>query len=359
MQGLAKRLLMTVLVLLGALGAAEAQQGKVEMCLNEAIQVYASCMGSSQIGYKDDPSATAVGLLGDWVAAGSPNGEFQYIGRSGDFFRGTFQEDILPLFTTPSLWYEGARACASCHNGNTENSYHEMDLSSYEGIMKGGDVLTKPPGVPLLGQSVFGATNYDWGHSKLRARLRNNRMPPGWPEDLTEVNRDGPCIEIEDEGVEVPGAEGKGALQYGCDLNAVGLIEAWVNAGAQKTAPFQYGGQQVNFERDVKQFFTEGNIWFQGSQPCSSCHFGNSELAYHEMDLTSYEGLLRGGDVLSDPPGVPLLGQSAIGETDYDWEHSKLRERLRNNRMPNGIAFDITEENRDGPFVLHGKVHHK
>jgi hypothetical protein len=59
--------------------------------------------------------------------------------------------------------------------------------------------------------------------------------------------------------------------------------------------------------------------------------------------------------VLSEPPGVPLFGQSAVGETDYDWEHSKMKERLRNNRMAPGWEFDITEENRDGPMILVGK----
>jgi len=32
-----------------------------------------------------------------------------------------------------------------------------------------------------------------------------------------------------------------------------------------------------------------------------------------------------------------------------------MKERLRNNRMPPNIEFDITEENRDGPIVLRGK----
>ncbi len=48
------------------------------------------------------------------------------------------------------------------------------------------------------------------------------------------------------------------------------------------------------------------------------------------------QALWLGGDVLSEPPGVPILGQSELGADDYDWAHSKLRERLRNNRMPPG-----------------------
>ncbi len=72
------------------------------------------------------------------------------------------------------------------------------------------------------------------------------------------------------------------------------------------------------------------------------------------MDLSSYEGIVTGADSLSAPPGVSILGASAVGATDFNWDVSKLRERFRNNRMPPGIEFDITEENRDGPLVLAG-----
>ncbi|MBK8781774.1 MAG: hypothetical protein IPO22_08170 [Anaerolineales bacterium] len=101
-------------------------------------------------------------------------------------------------------------------------------------------------------------------------------------------------------------------------------------------------------------FFTQPNMWFEGSQACTGCHFGNTENSYHEMDLSSYEGIVTGADSLSAPPGVSILGASAVGATDFNWDVSKLRERFRNNRMPPGIEFDITEENRDGPLVLAG-----
>jgi hypothetical protein len=73
------------------------------------------------------------------------------------------------------------------------------------------------------------------------------------------------------------------------------------------------------------------------------------------MDLSSYAGIMKGGDVLSEPPGVPILGQSEVGDTDYDWSDSKLRARLRNNRMAPGWEFDIIEGHRDGPVILAGK----
>ena len=293
-------------------------------------------------------AAKAVDLIGAWVDSGaSEMEEFSYTGVDGNKFQASFQSDILPLFTENGLWFEGSQACASCHFANTENSYHEMDLTSYQGIMIGGDALSKPPGVPLFGQSEVGATDFDWDHAKLRGRLRNNRMPPGWDFDITEENRDGACIEVSGLGVNVLLGE------YGCDLNAVGLIAAWVQSDAPN-GKFSYDDTSVDFERDVLPFFTEDNMWFEGSQACTGCHFANSENSYHEMNLSSYEGILTGADSLSSPPGVSILGESAIGAGDFDWDHSKLKERLRNNRMAPGWDFDITEENRDGPLVLHG-----
>ncbi len=295
-------------------------------------------------------AAKAVDLIGAWVEAGVPETDpFEYTGFDGGTYKGNFEEDILPLFTQNGVWHEGTQACSGCHFGNTENSYHEMNLTTYEGILTGADSLSAPPGVSILGASAVGETDFDWDHSKLRGRLRNNRMPPGWIFDLTETNRDGLCVEVStDTGVTIL------TNQYGCDLNGVGLVAAWVEAGAPETDPFTYGEAELTFERDVLPFFTQASMWFQGSQACTGCHFGNTENSYHEMDLSSYEGILTGADSLSAPPGVSILGASAVGATDFDWDHSKLRERFRNNRMPPGIEFDITEENRDGPLVLHG-----
>jgi len=299
----------------------------------------------------DDSSraeAKAVDLIGSWVDARASETElFTYTGIDGNSYPGTFETDILPLFTENGLWFEGAQACTGCHFANSENSYHEMDLSSYEGIMIGGDALSKPPGVPLFGQSEIGATDFDWDHAKLRGRLRNNRMPPGWEFDITEENRDGACLDVSDDGVSVLLGE------YGCDFTTVGLLAAWVEADAPN-GDFSYGNATLEFERDVLPFFTQDNMWFEISQSCTGCHFANSENSSHEMDLSSYESILTGADSLSSPPGVSILGESAIGAGDYDWDHSKLKERLRNNRMAPGWDFDITEENRDGPMLLAG-----
>ncbi len=295
----------------------------------------------------------AVDLIAAWVTAGAPDGNFDFAADDSSACQGVFADDIQPLFSENNVWFEGSQACTGCHFGNTENSYHEMSLASHEGVLLGGDVLSAPPGVSILGESAIGAGDFSWDASKLRERLRNNRMPPGWEFDITETNRDGPCLDITADGVSLV-RDDAGAITYGCDMSAVGLIGAWVSAGAPETEPFDYGDQSLTFARDVQPFFTQPDMWFAGSQACTGCHFGNSENSYHEMDLSSYQGILLGGDVLSSPPGVPILGQSEVGAADYDWDHSKLRARLRNNRMAPGIEFDITEENRDGPIILAG-----
>ena len=103
----------------------------------------------------------AVDLLEMWVSAGAPDGFFTYTDLSGNSAPGNFETDILPLFTEHGIWAQGTASCASRHSGNTESSLHEMDLTSYEGIMRGGDVLSHPPGVPLFGESSIGGKDYN------------------------------------------------------------------------------------------------------------------------------------------------------------------------------------------------------
>jgi hypothetical protein len=215
-----------------------------------------------------------------------------------------------------------------------------MDLGTYAGILAGGDVLSEPPGVPLLGQSEFGATDFNWDDSKLHARLRNNRMPPGWEFDITETNRDGLCVEVSADGVAVlPG-------QYGCELNGIGVIAAWVTAGAPETDPFDYGGFPLDFDRDVLAFFTQPNMWYEGSQACTGCHFANSEASYHEMDLGTYAGILAGGDVVRIRRHRFQLGRLQAPRAPAQQPHAPrhcLRHHRRKPRRPdhNGRCKEV------------------
>ncbi|HEX6303899.1 MAG TPA: hypothetical protein VFZ76_06900, partial [Anaerolineales bacterium] len=115
----------------------------------------------------------AVDLLAAWVDAGAPEGEsFQYTGIDGNGYEATFEVDVLPLFTENGIWFEGSQACTGCHFDVSENSYHELDLNTHEGILLGADSLSDPDDPEEI------ITPGDWSASSLRARMRNNRMPP-------------------------------------------------------------------------------------------------------------------------------------------------------------------------------------
>ncbi len=269
----------------------------------------------------------AVDLIGAWVNAGATAGDFPFIALNEETCTGDFETDVLPLFTTEDAWYEGSQACTECHFDNSADSRHEMNLGNLAGILLGADVVSNPPGVPVI---IPG----DWEASKLRDRLRDNRMPPGWEFDIEETNRDGPLLELADGSV-----------------YAVDLIGAWVNAGAT-AGDFPWTDEagaehSADFETDVLPLFTTEDAWYEGSQACTECHFDNSADSRHEMNLSNLAGILLGADVVSSPPGAPVV-------VPGDWEASKLRARLRDNRMPPGWEFDIEETNRDGPLLKVG-----
>ncbi len=275
----------------------------------------------------------AVNLIGAWVDAGAPEKEpFRFTGKDGKTYMATFKEDILPLFTEPNTWAPGTAACKKCHFAVSKDSAHEMDLSSYEGIMTGGDSVSKPDKPARI--IIPG----NWNNSILRNRLRNNRMPPGMPFDITESNRDGPVV----------------TTKSGGSIEAVNLVGAWVDAGAPEKEPFQFTGKDGNsyeatFEEDILPLFTKPDVWAPRTEACSECHFAISKDSAHEMDLSSYQGIMTGGDSVSKPDKPAKLF------TPGDWANSMLRERLRNNRMPPGMPFDITESNRDGPVIEAGR----
>ena len=309
--------------------------------------VWAAAPASAEVTEKTPGAQKAVEIVGAWVQAGAVDGPFTYKDLSGNDTKATYKDDIAPMMSTENFWGDNTASCTSCHSGNTEESLHQMDLTTAKGIMTGADALAAPPGVSILGQKEIGKGPTDWGHSKLRARLRDNRMPPGMEFDITEENRDGPCVE-----------KGKVVAndKYGCETNAVGLVQAWVEAQASDTATFSYGGATgLTYKDNIAPLLTQENVWGPNTASCSSCHSGNTEESLHQMDLTSAKGVVTGADSLAAPPGVSILGQKEIGKGATDWGHSKLRARLRDNRMPPGVEFDITEENRDGPIVAHGK----
>ncbi|MCK4708181.1 MAG: hypothetical protein KAU21_06145 [Gammaproteobacteria bacterium] len=87
-----------------------------------------------------------------------------------------FNREILPLFKQSNA-FGSPIPCTACHMSNQEPpSFHELDMTSYKGIMLGADALAKAaegkPPVKIVkpGKSA---------KSKLYQRLVDNRMPAG------------------------------------------------------------------------------------------------------------------------------------------------------------------------------------
>ncbi len=289
----------------------------------------------------------------------------------------SYRTDIQPLFTQDRAWFDNpdlaATACGVCHAGDDgippeecPPECHLMDLNTHAGMLNGADGGSEP----IFGESSVGATDYDWAESALRKRLRNNRMPPGFPFEMDESNRNGPDVSTTDDGDDLAltgsnfyvkrhlgtSLEDHWVYEYSCcdapNPNAAGLIGAWVNgtsAGLNEAAVVPYEGDADVTWSDVAPFFTQRDTWFFGSLACTFCHFDDEEPpSYHAMDLSTAAGLRAGADAGSEP----ILGESAVGATDFNWGASGLRKRLRNNRMPPESPFVLDESNRNGPTVV-------
>ena len=107
----------------------------------------------------DTPAYAAVHR---WIAEGAPNDA-------------RFARDVLPLFSRDNVFAPGTPACTTCHMSNQEPpSFHELDLSSYEGIMLGADSVAK--GVNNATKVVIPGQPEASG---LFQHLVEDRMPPG------------------------------------------------------------------------------------------------------------------------------------------------------------------------------------
>ncbi len=159
------------------------------------------------------PHAPAVAILEAWVTARCPR-------EAAFFVQGnptTFRDGVLPLFTTANLWFPLAQNCSFCHFGTGARTGRELDLSSYDGIMAGALTVSEPPGHSILGETMIGRGDFDWNRSFLQQRLRNERMPPGWPFDRNRSWPEGPTLPHPVTGMPV---------------TAVELIRQWVASGA-------------------------------------------------------------------------------------------------------------------------------
>lgn len=132
-------------------------------------------------------SIRAVDLIGAWVTAGTPEKDpFPFTDAAGKNCQGTFDADVLPLFTQANLWYSGAPSCRLCHTPEIASSYARLDLSSYQGILAG----SARESTEKTGDSILGGGG-PWEKSALYDQLTTGKMPPNRPVD---ANPHGPLI---------------------------------------------------------------------------------------------------------------------------------------------------------------------
>lgn len=144
---------------------------------NPQTQAYPKYLpyGSKAASYRGSSAAAenscrvhTVDLIAAWVNAGSPEQEpFPFTDVNSKNCQGTFEADILPLFTTANLWYAGALSCRTCHGPDTAVSQGALNLSSYAGLQAGSK-----------NGAILGS---DWQSSKLNQVFSVNLMPPNQP----------------------------------------------------------------------------------------------------------------------------------------------------------------------------------
>jgi hypothetical protein len=98
----------------------------------------------------------------DWISSGAKNDD-------------NFKKNVLKLFNTANTFGPDTPACSECHMSNQEPpSFHELNLTTYEGIMLGADSVAK--GVDHATKVIIPG---DPGASGVFQHLVEDRMPPG------------------------------------------------------------------------------------------------------------------------------------------------------------------------------------
>ena len=120
-----------------------------------------------------------------------------------------------------------------------------------------------------------------------------------------------------------PVGEALGGL---CRASALGVLGAWVDAGAPESESFEFvdlsGATCTGSYADVRLLLSTPGIWYPGGPACATCHSGDIAAAAANLDLNSYAGILAGsGRASADAQGEDLLG-------GFDWTQSRLFEAL-------------------------------
>jgi hypothetical protein len=121
--------------------------------------------------------------------------------------------------------------------------------------------------------------------------------------------------------------EASGPVVIKCQVYAFDLVEAWFAAGLPETDIFEVAdlnGQacEANFAADIQPLFNTPNLWYQGAQACTTCHYADLAASQKNMDLSSYAGILAGTErTAPDVQGKDILGGG-------NWKASMLYDRL-------------------------------
>jgi hypothetical protein len=125
-----------------------------------------------------------------------------------------------------------------------------------------------------------------------------------------------------------------GPVTVKCQVAAVDLIGAWVNAGYPEKDAFDFTdakGQSCagTYETDIQRLFSEANLWYSGSPACTTCHYADVVKATFNMDMSSYAGVIAGSQRKNgEPKGKDILGGGK-------WEESLLYQMLY---APGGVS---------------------
>ncbi|TAN49647.1 MAG: hypothetical protein EPN26_11035 [Rhodospirillales bacterium] len=128
------------------------------------------------ISFVSPTHTPAIEAVKDWINAGAKDDK-------------AFKK-VLESFAKAGA-YGTEQACVDCHMSNEEPpSFHELDLTSYKGVMLGADsILNAKTGKPPTKIVVPGKAE----ESALYQRLVENRMPPGID---PSIDRDTPATRI-------------------------------------------------------------------------------------------------------------------------------------------------------------------
>ena len=124
-----------------------------------------------------------------------------------------------------------------------------------------------------------------------------------------------------------------------CQVSAMDLIGAWVDAGAPETEFFAFvdvNGQSCSgtYTDDVQPLFVENSIWRVGEIGCVSCHNLASDDSNGGLDMVSYAAISKSG----------ILGNG-------NWKQSSLYKTLNQGLVAEGHSADTPPSN---PIVFAG-----